>query len=304
MAGMQHHVLITGGNGLIGRHLTRQLLQQGHTVSHLSRKPAQIPNVKVYVWDVPKGQIDPECLEGVDTIIHLAGAGVADGRWTQKRRQEIISSRIDSIRLIYKLLKEKQHQVNTVVSASATGYYGNRGDEILTETSTPAHDFLGTCCVNWEAAVDEGKALNLRVVKYRTGVVLSTEGGALPQLARPVKLGLGAPLGSGRQYIPWIHLQDVVDMYLMAVNDVHLEGTFNMTAPEPVTNRQLTQTVARQLQKPLWLPNVPAFLLKVLFGKMSAVVLASTRAVPEALKTQNFTFKYPAIADAIQEIYA
>ncbi len=297
-----HHVLITGGNGLIGKHLTRQLLQQGHQVSHLSRKPAQVPGVTTYVWNIAKSEIDERCIEGVDTIIHLAGAGVADKRWTAKRKQEIIDSRIDSIRLIYRLLESKPHQVHSFISASATGYYGNRGDEILTENSSPSHDFLGICCVEWEAAVDKGNALGLRLVKYRTGVVLSTEGGALPELAKPIKFGFGAPLGNGRQWIPWIHLQDVVDLYLMAVNDISLTGVFNMTAPEPVTNRQLTQAVARQLKKPLWLPNVPAFLLKLIFGEMSEVVLGSTRAVPQGIIPKH-TFKYPVVNEALKEIY-
>ena len=299
----KQHILITGGSGLIGKHLSEALLNQGHQVSHLSRKPGGDPHITTFLWNIDTKEIDERCVDGVTTIIHLAGAGIADRRWTDQRKNEIISSRVDSIRLIYDLLQRKSHQVKSVISASATGYYSNRGDKILTEQSAPAHDFLGACCVKWEAAVDEGKALGLRVVKYRTGVVLSTEGGALPELARPIKLGLGAPLGNGRQWIPWIHLQDVTDLYLMAVNDMNIQGVFNMSAPEPVTNWTLTNRVARQLKKPLWLPAVPAFILKLIFGEMSAVVLGSTRAVPQALHSLNHTFKYPKVEEALQQLY-
>ncbi|GAB2695072.1 TIGR01777 family oxidoreductase [Mucilaginibacter koreensis] len=300
---MQQHILITGGNGLIGKHLTQALLQQGHKVSHLSRHPTVVSGVTSFKWDLHRQQIDMHCIDGVDTIVHLAGAGVADKRWTEKRKKEILDSRTQSIRLIYTLLQQKEHQVKSVVSASATGYYGSRNDEVLTESSAPSDDFLGKVCVEWENAVDKGKALGLRIVKFRTGVVLTTEGGALPPLAAPVKLGLGAPLGNGRQWIPWIHWQDVVDQYLMAINKPEMEGVFNMSAPEPVTNRQLTEAVAHQLKKPLWLPAVPAFALKLAFGEMSEVVLGSTRAIPEALKHTSYQFKYPTIAEALKEIY-
>jgi uncharacterized protein (TIGR01777 family) len=300
---MQQHILITGGNGLIGKHLTQALLQQGHKVSHLSRHPVTVSGVTSFKWDVHKQQIDMHCINGVDTIVHLAGAGVADKRWTEKRKKEIADSRTQSIRLIYTLLRQKPHQVTAVISASATGYYGNRNDEVLTEASAPSTDFLGKVCVEWEDAVDEGKTLGLRMVKFRTGVVLTIEGGALPPLAAPVKLGLGTVLGNGRQWIPWIHWQDVVDQYLMAITSPAIQGVFNMTAPEPVTNRQLTQAVAQQLGKPLWLPAAPAFMLKLVFGEMSEVVLGSTRAIPEALKQTPFQFKYPTIAEALKEIY-
>jgi len=298
-----HHILITGGNGLIGKHITGALLKQGHKVSHLSRSLTPIKGVTTYLWNVPEQQIDEHCIAGVDTIIHLAGASIADERWTPERKQEITASRTESILLIYKLLREKPHQVKTVISASGIAYYGNRGDEALSEESSPAQDFLATCCTHWEAAVDEGKALGLRIVKYRTGVVLTSEGGALPQLAKPVKSGMGAPIGSGKQWIPWIHLQDVVDLYLKAVNDTSIKGVFNQTAPEPVTNRQMTEAIALQFKKTLWLPAIPAFVLKMIMGEMSAFVLSSTKAMPQALIQQNYTFKYPLIADALRELY-
>jgi uncharacterized protein (TIGR01777 family) len=298
-----HHVLITGGNGLIGKHITQALLKQGHKVTHLGRNKAEINGVKTYLWNVPEQQIDEHCLDGVDTIIHLAGASMDDKRWTPERKQEIISSRTESIRLIYKLLKENPRGVTSIISASGVAYYGNQGSELLSEYSNAAHDFLGTCCMEWEAAVDEGKTLGLRVVKYRTGVVLTTDGGALPALAKPVKSGMGAVIASGNQWIPWIHLQDVVDLYLLAVNDQTMAGVFNQTAPEPVTNRQMTKALARQFKKSLWMPAIPAFLLKMIMGEMSVFVLNSTKAVPQALSHKNYTFKYADLTEALRELY-
>lgn len=299
-----HHVLITGGTGLIGKPLTEALLAKGYQVSHLSRKPGKNPKVKTFLWDVSKQQIDPDCISGVDTIVHLAGAGIADKRWTAKRKKELIESRTESIKLIYNLLhKNQNHQVKQVISASATGYYSNRGNELLTESSVPLHDFLATCCIEWEKAVDEGKQLGLPVTKFRTGVVLTTGGGALPPLALPVKFGVGTVLGNGKQYIPWIHLQDAVNMYLQALEGQLPPDVYNMVAPNPVTNQQLTKAVARQLRRPLWLPNVPAFVLKLIFGEMSLVVLGSTRVSAEKIQSRGFQFKYPTVEDALSNIY-
>ena len=300
---MSKHILLTGGTGLLGKQLTNVLFAKGYTVSHLSRKQGDDARVKTYTWDIHKGTIDENCIDGVDAIIHLAGSGIADGRWTDERKKELIESRTKSIGLIYELLKSKPHNVNTVISASATGYYSDRGDELMYEDDEPAHDFLGTCCIEWEKAVDEGGQLGLRVVKFRTGVVLDKDGGALAKLAQPIKLGAGSPLGSGKQWMPWIHHQDVVDMYLYGIEQTELNGVYNMVAPNPITNKQLSQAVAKQLKRPLWLPNVPAFALKLLFGEMSIVVLGSTKVSAQKIEAAGFKFKYPEVAEALKEIY-
>lgn len=299
---MGKHILITGGSGLVGKHLTSLLLDKGYTVSHLSRKENSVPKVKTYLWDVQKGIIDPNCIKGVDVIVHLAGAGIADKKWTDERKQEIIDSRTNSIRLIYALLKQHPHQVKKVISASATGYYSDRGNELMTEESAPAKDFLGKCCVAWEQAVDEGEALGLEILKFRTGVVLTDEGGALKQLAFPIKFGFGTILGTGKQWIPWIHLEDTIDLYLYGIKNP-LFGVYNMVAPNPVTNAKLTVIAAIQLHRPLWLPKVPAFALKLFLGEMSAVVLGSTKVSAEKTEQAGFVFKYPTIKEAIWEIY-
>lgn len=297
------NILITGGSGLLGRQLTKALLNLGHTVNHLSRSPGKDPHVKTFLWDVDKGRIDEHCIDGVDTIIHLAGAGIADKRWTNERKREIVESRTKSISLIYGLMANKAHKVHTVISASGINYYGNRGNELLTEDSAPAHDFIGNCCIEWEKAVDEGKQFDLRILKFRTGVVLTTQGGALPQLALPVKLAVGSPLGTGKQWVPWIHHQDVIDMYLFGLDNEQLTGVYNMVAPLPVSNKEMTAAVAKQLHRPLWAPNVPAFLIKLLFGEMASLVLGSTKASAQKIEAAGFKFKYPDIASALKEIY-
>jgi uncharacterized protein (TIGR01777 family) len=299
-----HHVLITGGTGLIGKPLTQALLAKGYQVSHLSRTPGKNPQVKTYLWNVQEGQIDANCIDNVDTIVHLAGAGIADKRWTDERKKLLIDSRTQSIKLVYNLLKQKpNHQVKNIISASATGYYSNRGNELLTENSRPMHDFLGTCCIEWEKAVDEGNELGLNITKFRTGVILTTNGGALVPLALPVKYGVGAALGNGKQYIPWIHLQDAVDMYLQAIDNQLPPAVYNMVAPNPVTNQELTQAVAHQLHRPLWLPNVPALALKLILGEMSLVVLGSTRVSAQKIEETGYKFKYAYINQALEAIY-
>jgi len=301
---MAKHILLTGGSGLVGTELTQLLLEKGYEVSHLSRKSGNNPKVKTYLWDIHKSEIDEHCIDGVDTIVHLAGAGIAEKRWTAKRKKELTDSRTKSIELIYNLLKSKPHTVKSIVSASATGYYNDRGDELLTEDSPPSHDFLGECCILWEQTVNKGEELGLRILKFRTGVVLTDKGGALPKLALPVKFGIGSPLGNGKQWIPWIHRQDVIDMYLYGIENTDLKGIYNMVAPNPVTNKQLTQAVARHLHRPLWLPNVPAFILKLLLGEMSTIVLGGTKVTAQKIEDAGFRFKYRQVEDALAAIYS
>jgi uncharacterized protein (TIGR01777 family) len=297
------NVLITGGSGLVGRLLTEALLGKGYTVSHLSRKPGNNPKVKTYLWDIAKGEIDGHCIDDTDTIVHLAGAGIAEKRWTEKRKKEIVESRTKSIGMIYQLIKSKSNRVSAVISASAIGYYSDRGDELMTEESAPNNDFMAQCCTAWEKAVDEGKALSLRVLKFRTGVVLDKRDGALPLMAMPVKFAVGAPLGSGRQWVPWIHYQDVINMYLFGIENVNLSGVYNMVAPYPVTNKQLMKGVAKQLYRPLWPLKVPAFVFKLLMGEMSTIILGSTRVSAEKIENDGFSFQHPELKEALKDIY-
>lgn len=300
---MAKRVLITGGSGSVGKQLSKLLLANGYEVAHLSRSKTNFPSITTYLWNVEQNQIDENCIAGVDVIVHLAGAGIADSRWTDDRKRIIIESRTKSIQLVYQLLKTNNHQVKTVVSASASGYYSERGDELMSERDTPNHDFLGKCGVLWENAVDEAIDLGIRVVKFRTGVILDKNSGALPKIAAPIKFGIGSPLGNGKQWTSWIHLHDVALMYLKGIEDERLEGAYNMSTPNPVTNKELTIAIARKLNKPLWLLNVPAFLLKLIFGEMSAVVLGSTKMDVQKIEQTGYKFKFSTIKTALDKIY-
>jgi uncharacterized protein len=300
---MKKNILITGGNGLIGKPLTEKLLSQGHAVSHLSRKKKDIPGVKVYEWNVDDGTIDEKCLEGIDTIIHLAGEGIAEKPWTRKRKHDLVESRTASIRLIYDLARRLNKRIGQVISASGVGYYGDRESEELPETSRAGDDFMGKCCVEWENAADEGESLGATVVKLRTGVVLARAGGALATMEKPVKLGLGSPLGSGKQWMPWIHVDDMVAIYLYFLDRPELEGAYNAAAPETVTNADFTRQLAQALHRPFLPIGVPEVLLRILLGEMKAVILNSTKTSQSKLLQSGYTFSYPELPAALRSIY-
>ncbi|MEJ7560278.1 MAG: TIGR01777 family oxidoreductase [Pedobacter sp.] len=300
---MKQHILITGATGMIGRKLIARLLLQGHQVSILTRKPIKIKDVQVFLWNVENGEIDKTCLEGVDTIVHLAGAGIADQKWTKERKKQIIDSRVESTALIYKTIQEMNAPVKNFISSSASGYYGDRSDEILLESSAPGDGFLAECCILWEEAVDKGKALGLRIVKFRTGFVLGKKGGGLTALARPISLFAGAALGTGKQWVPWIHIDDIVAMYGDAIVDDSYEGAYNGCAPYPVSNEMLTKAVAKKLKRPVWPINVPEKVLEMILGKMSVVVTTSTNLSAQKTLDKGFKFTYVQLEDALDAIY-
>lgn len=298
-------VLITGANGLIGRSLVESLYDKGYVIHTLSRKePKPNPYAKEFKWNLASAYIDENCITGVEAIIHLAGEGIAAKPWTKERKDAIVKSRTDSLRLILGLLESKSNSlVKTFISASAVGYYGDSKDEFLTENSRAGNDFLAKTCIQWEKAADYGRSLGIRVVKLRTGTVLSTQGGALPELAGPVKTGLGVVLGSGKQWMPWIHINDVVCAYIFALNHETLKGACNLCSPSPVTNKEFIKSLAMKLRKPLWLPAVPKFALHLILGAMKSVVLNSNRAIPTKFLEAGFQFKYKTLKDALNELY-
>ena len=300
---MNKHILITRATGVIGKKLVRSLQEKGHRVSVLSRKARAIENVKVYLWDVYKQEIDIDCLTGIDTIIHLAGENVAGKRWTDERKQELIDSRVLSTQLLYKLIKSQSTSVQTFISASAVGYYGDGGDEILTEESPGGTGFLAECCIKWEQAVDEGITLNLRVVKCRIGFVLARNEGALSELDKPIRFFAGSGLGSGKQWVPWIHIDDLVAAFVSAVEKDLLKGPYNLCAPFPVSNLSLTKAIAKQLNRPVWPINVPKSFLKLILGEMSSVALISNNTSAQKILDTGFSFKYLQLEDALTDIY-
>ena len=295
------NILITGGSGLIGTKLTEILLATGHSVSHLSRSKQASTKVKTYLWDIAQGKIDDQALLTADCIVHLAGAGIADGNWTKARKKEIIDSRTQSLSLIAKRLGQLNHSVKTLVSSSAIGYYGgDTGDVEQDENSKAGDDFLAETCVAWEAATKPIADMGIRTVILRTGIVISKLGGALPKLAAPVKLGLGAALASGQQWQSWIHLNDMAAMFKKACEDSSMQGIYNGVAPNPVSNETMTFFAAKALNRPFILPNVPAFVLKVLFGEMSIVVIGGSYIQNHRIATEtNFEYQFPEIKEAL-----
>lgn len=285
-------VLITGASGLVGSRLTELLLDHGYEVVHLSRN-AKAGRVPAYAWNVSSGTLDEKAFEDVDAVIHLAGAGVADKRWTAKRKKEIWDSRVQSTQLLYRFLRNGNHQVKTFVSASAIGFYGfGLSDQIFSEDSKPGNDFLAQVVAAWEDEVHTVAAMGIRTVVLRIGIVLSDKGGALKEMAKPVQWGVGAPLGTGNQYLSWIHIDDLCRMFLFALENESLSGVYNATGVEPVTNREFTRAVAAVLKKPVWLPPVPAFILKTALGDMADMVLNGSIVSSEKIQRAGFIFQF------------
>ncbi len=297
-------VLITGGSGLIGQHLTALLLHHGYKVIHLSRS-AHSGDVPTYQWDIGQGQIDERAIQQADHIIHLAGAGIADKRWTKARQQVILDSRVQSTALLAKALQSVDHQVKSFISASAIGYYGDRNAEWLTEESDPGQDgFLEEVCVAWEKAVDEVTTLGVRTVKIRIGVVLAREGGALPKLVQPMRFGLATYFGDGQQYYSWIHVEDLARQFLFAIEQEHLRGVYNAVAPNPITNKAFTKAVRSGLPQTALLLPAPSFALRLALGQMADAVLYSARVSADKIQKAGFSYKWTSVAEAVRDLYS
>lgn len=300
-------ILVTGGTGFVGKGLVNLLLQKGYHVNLLVRREEsgfENPNLKTFKWNVWEGKIDRHCIEKADAIIHLAGEEIAGKRWTDERKKQIIESRTKSIRLIYSLLRKNKNQVRHIISASAVGYYGDRGNELLSEDSLPAKDFLAETCIEWEEAVDESRRFGLRIVKLRSGIVLGEHGGVLPQMNRFLPFGLSLIPGSGNQWVSWVHFQDALNIYLYALENENMEGVYNMVSPEPVTLEDMTRCIIKAKKISPLLINVPEFALKIAIGEMSLMVLESTRVSNEKLRKTGCKFKYPTINQAMEDIYS
>lgn len=299
---MSAKILITGGTGLVGTRLSEKLVQKGHTVTHLSRRANPNAKYPAHKWDIEKGEIDPKALE-VDHIIHLAGAGVGDEKWTEKRKKVIYDSRVDSTRLLHDKVKESGIKLKSFLCASAIGYYGmDTGDQLVTETSPGANDFLAKVTNDWEAAATGFKDLDIPLAYVRIGVVFSSKGGALVKMAQPVKFGLGAALGSGKQYISWIHIDDICELIIWLIENKK-QGIYNGVAPNPLTNNEITKAIAHTLKKPLFLPPVPAFVLKMMLGEMSSIALGGNKVAAQKLVEEGFEFQFNDITSALSDIY-
>ena len=296
-------ILITGGSGLVGSYLTSSFLNKGYSVSHLSRSASQSDKVRAFKWDPSKGIIDPNALDGVDYIIHLAGANIGEKRWTKQRKEEIVSSRVDSVRLLFDTLNRKNTRLKAFVSASAIGYYGTiTTDKVFNENDPPAADFLGTTCRLWEEGADLFGNAGVRCVKIRTAVVLEKNDSALAKLMAPGRFGFLLQTGTGRQYMPWIHIKDLCNIYLKAIEDKNMNGAYNAVSPEYVTQKEFIKILASVMNRWLFPIPVPSFVLKMVLGEMSDVVLKGSRVSSEKIVNSGYRFKFKNLEKALLNV--
>lgn len=293
-------VLISGGSGFIGKKLTEKLQSKGHEVAWLSRSEKN--RIKSFVWDIKSKNIDPKAMEWADAVVHLAGASVAGKRWTADYKKQIYASRIDSSKLLIDAIKKANTPPSVLVSASAIGYYGSfeQHEGAFVEDDKPGNDFLAKVTEDWE---NEVFALenNLRTVALRIGIVLSKDGGALEQMITPIKYGIGAPLASGKQVMSWIHVDDLVNLFIFGLENP-ITGKFNAVAPNPVTNQEMTKAIASQLKKPLLLPAVPAFVLKIILGEFASFVIKGAHVSSKKTESVGFKFTFPLLSEAVRNL--
>ncbi|THH40627.1 TIGR01777 family oxidoreductase [Neolewinella litorea] len=294
-------VLIGGGSGFVGMHLSRRLRRDGHEVRHLSRSPRPDGPFATYLWDVAAGTIDEAAFRGVDFIINLAGAGIADARWTDERKRLIISSRTESTRLLAATLARLELRPALYLSASAVGYYGDRGDEILTETARPGTGFLSESCVAWEASVEDITRLGIPTFINRTGIVLHPDAGALQKMLIPLNVWTSTYFGDGRQYYSWIHIEDIVGIYAYAVEH-RLTGIYNGCSPNPVRNRHFAEALGPALQKNALVLPAPEAALKLALGEMRHTVLDSVRCSAAKIESAGYRFVYPELSQALEQL--
>lgn len=295
-------ILITGGTGLLGARISALLSDKGYKVQHLSRTENLTAKYPAYQWDLQAQTIDKRALEGVHGIIHLAGAGIADARWSPKRKQEIVGSRVASTQLLAKYLAEQENPPAVFVSCSAIGFYGNQGTTELTEEASAGQDFMSDVCVQWEKAADAIRIQGIRTPTVRVGVVLSTQGGALEKINMSYGFRVGAYFSDGQQYMSWIHLDDICKIFIRALEDDNMNAVYNGTAPTPTTNKILAKALSTARDQHTLLVPVPAFALRTAMGEMADVVLNSTRAVPKALMEMQYTFQFPELVGALEDL--
>lgn len=294
-------ILISGSHGLVGSALGKLLSNDGHEVIRLVRRQRQLGEPEIE-WYPDKGIIDAQDLEGLDAVVHLAGESIAAGRWTSERKREILESRVKGTALLSETLARLSRPPGVFVSASAIGYYGNRGDELLTEASSPGNDFLAHVCVEWEKATAPAAEKGIRTVLTRFGLILDANGGALERMLTPFRMGIGGRLGNGKQWMSWIALDDVAGAIRAVIRDRFVSGPVNFVSPFPVTNAEFTKTLGSVLQRPTFLP-VPAFAVRLAFGEMGdALLLSGQRVEPTVLPARGFSFLLPRLEFALKHI--
>jgi uncharacterized protein (TIGR01777 family) len=301
-------ILISGSTGFLGTALIESLEREGHTILRLARpdagsKQTRSATSQTIQWDPVGGALDAAGAEGADALVHLAGASIAEGRWNDSRKNLLRTSRIDATRHLMGALSKLQRPPQVIAASSAVGFYGNRGDELLTETAGPGNDFLAHLCRGWEAETARGAEFGARVVMLRFGIVLAAHGGALPRMALPFKLGAGGKLGSGRQWMSWLTLAEAVGMIRFALTNAALTGPTNAVTPNPLQNAEFTRILAKTLHRPALFP-APGFALRIMLGEMAdALLLASQRVKPSRLEQAGYQFAEPDLAPALAAIF-
>lgn len=302
------NILITGGTGLVGNALCEMLIKKGYSVSILTRsknKTATSTGIELSNWDIENNYLDSAAIAKADYIIHLAGAGVVDKKWTEAYKKEILDSRVKSSELIVQSLRNNSHKVKAIISASAIGWYGPDVKENyqFIESDPADNHFLGKTCKLWEESIEPAEKLGIRVCKIRTGIVLSKKGGALAEFMKPIRIGIAAILGNGKQMVSWIHIEDLCRIFIYAIENESLNGSFNAVAPAPVNNKTLTITLAKIMKGIFYIPSyVPKFVLKIMMGERSIEVLKSTNVSCEKIRNAGFTFLYPSIEIALRQL--
>ncbi|MBK8776420.1 MAG: TIGR01777 family protein [Saprospiraceae bacterium] len=296
-------ILIIGGSGLVGRHLTQMLLRAGYKVIWLTRHIQNDIDIVQYKWDWQRQTIDRTAFEETDTIINLSGASINGRRWNTAWKKAIYDSRVRSTNFLFECISKQPNKIKTYISASATGIYGvTTTDHIFHETDEPANDFLAKTCQDWEYAASQFSSLGIRTVMIRSGIALSSDSTAFKNIILPVKWGLGAALGTGQQVFPWIYVEDLCGIYMRAVEYTSMYGAYNAVAPESITNHTLMKSLANHLQKPFWLPNVPAWVIKTLFGQLADSLLRGSRISADKIQSTGFKFEYPQLNKALYAI--
>ncbi len=286
---MNKNVLIAGGTGFVGKAISKLLTEKGYNVALLSRTKSDKKNT--YFWDYQTGIIEPESIEFADIIINLAGENISGKRWSKKQKQKIVESRVLTTNLLFEQTKKSIKKPVCYISASAVGYYGNtNSDKIFIEDDKPGNDFLANTVYEWEKSADNFKTINIRTVKLRLGVVLSEKEGALPKMIIPVKLGIGSPIGSGKQFMPWIEINDLARMFLFVIENENLNSVYNAVSPQQINNRDFMKSLAKELKKPFFFPKIPSFIMKLFFGEMSQILLTGNKISSEKIQKEGFVF--------------
>ena len=301
---MKSKVLITGGSGLIGSRLTQKLIANNYDVVHLTRSKNSKHDIKTYEWNWGKKEIDENCLENINIIVHLAGAGIAEKPWTQKRKGTIVKSRVLTTRLLREVINKHKIKLNSFISASGIGVYGAiTNEKVYREDDEAYNDFIGNCCKQWEKAADLFQD-DTNVYKLRLGIVLDRNEGALPKMSSMIRKGLGSPLGPGNQYMPWVHIDDAVNAFMNTIENKINPGTYNVVSSQHCNNKEFTTAIGNALNRRIRLPNVPSFVIKFIYGELADILLEGSRVSNEKIKSQGFDFKYDLIEDALSEIYS